>query len=64
MSSTKEKGKKAVKVGRDEKSDDSVELGEVIESLADIDVKMRLEARDNFGKWSVVVCLPHVSYLV
>lgn len=57
MSSGKEKAKKASgsKKGRDVDScDDSTELGESIDTLSEIEVKMRLEARDTFGKWYVV----------
>ena len=57
MSSGKEKAKKASgsKKGRDVDScDDSAELGESIDTLSEIEVKMRLEARDTFGKWYVV----------
>ena len=54
MSSSKEKAKKASssKKGRGVDScDDSAELGESIDALSEIEVKMRLEARDTFGKW-------------
>ena len=53
-SSSKEKAKKASssRKGRDVDSCDySTELGESIDVLSEIEVKMRLEARDTFGKW-------------
>lgn len=48
---SKEKGKKARK-GRDGDTNPS-ELGEPIDALSDVEVKMRLEAMDTFGKWWV-----------
>ena len=47
----KEKGKKTPKKGPDDYACDPSELGEPIDTLSEVEVKMRLEAMDTFGKW-------------
>lgn len=53
MSSVKEKGKKAARKTRDGDASSGSEFGESIDTLSEVEVKMRLEAMDNFGKWFV-----------
>ena len=53
MSSGKEKGKKVAKRTRDVDGGNPSEFGETIDALSGVEVKMRLEAMDNFGKWFV-----------
>lgn len=50
-STVKEKGKKTPKKGPDDHVCDPSELGEPIDTLSEVEVKMRLEAMDTFGKW-------------
>ena len=50
-SAVKEKGKKTPKKGPDDYVCDPSELGEPIDTLSEVEVKMRLEAMDTFGKW-------------
>ena len=47
----KEKGKKTPKKGLDDYACNPSELGEPIDSISEVEVKMRLEAMDTFGKW-------------
>ena len=54
MATSREKGKKATKKSRDGDTNPR-ELGESIDSLSEVDVSMRLEAMDTFGKWLVWV---------
>lgn len=50
-SAIKEKSKKTPKKGPDDYVRDPSELGESIDTLAEVELKMRLEAMDTFGKW-------------
>ena len=50
-STIKEKGKKTPKKGPNDYSCDPSELGESIDTLSEVELKMRLEAMDTFGKW-------------
>lgn len=52
-SAVKEKAKKTPKKGPDDYACDPSELGEPIDTLSEVEVKMRLEAMDTFGKWLV-----------
>ena len=53
-SAVKEKAKKTPRKGLDGYACDPSELGESIGTLSEVEVKMRLEAMDTFGKWLVV----------
>ena len=50
--SSRDKGKKASKKSRDGDTNPR-ELGESIDTLSEVEVSMRLEAMDTFGKWLV-----------
>ena len=52
MSASRDKGRKASKRNRDGDTNPR-ELGESIDSLSEVDVSMKLEAMDTFGKWLV-----------
>ena len=54
MSAVKEKVKKTPKKGPDGDTCDPNELGESIDALSEVEVKMKLEAMDTFGKWLAV----------
>lgn len=51
MSSGKEKGKRAFRKARDVSAGDPSDGGDSIDTLSEVEVKMRLEAMDTFGKW-------------
>ena len=51
MSAVKEKSKKTPKKGPDGYACDPSDLGECISALSEVEVKMRVEAMDTFGKW-------------
>lgn len=63
-SAVKEKSKKAPKKGLDGYAYDPSELGESIEALSEVEVKMRLEAMDTFGKWLAFLSRTHFNRFI
>ena len=63
-STIKEKGKKTPKKGLNDYSCDPSELGESIDTLAEVELKMRLEAMDTFGKWLAATCILKIIGIV
>ena len=61
-STIKEKGKKTPKKGPNDYSCDPSELGESIDTLSEVELKMRLEAMDTFGKWLAAILKNYGNY--
>ena len=60
-STIKEKGKKTPKKDPNDYACDPSKLGESIDALAEVELRMRLEAMDTFGKWLAAINIKNYS---